>query len=121
VAFPDEQPPARTQERAHHAGPTPHIGQPTQRSDAGVDEIEAFAAEHLDGAVQVGLDELDRLPTVERQLPGDGERRGREVEPRHPCAEARQRDGVRADVALEVDGIEPGDVAEARKVEPHDV
>ena len=46
-------------------GPAADVGQPAERADAGVDEIEALAAERIGRAVEIGLDEVDRrLPTA---------------------------------------------------------
>ncbi len=49
------------------------------------------------------------------------ERRLGQVETGDGGAEPSERDGVRADVALQVHDVEPADVAESRQVEAHDV
>src|SRR5215813_2197268 len=49
------------------------------------------------------------------------QRGGGEVQPGHAGAEAGQRDGVGADMALEVDAAQSADVTEQRQVEPHDL
>ena len=59
MRVPDEQPAARAQQRRDHAGPPVDVGQPAQRTDAGVDEVERRRIEHRGGVVHVGLDESD--------------------------------------------------------------
>src|SRR5690606_9981746 len=49
------------------------------------------------------------------------EGRGRQIESRHPGAQPRQAQRVRADVALQVQGGEPRDVAQPRSIESHDL
>ena len=75
----------------------------------------------VDGVVRVALDEVDVGARALREPARLRERRRREVQAGHPGAEPRQRESVRADVALQVHAAQPGDVAEPRHVEPHDV
>ena len=53
VALADEQPAPGTQQRGHDPGPVGDVGQPVQRPDARVDEIERRLAQRVDGAVDV--------------------------------------------------------------------
>ena len=87
----------------------------------GVDEVEALAAERVGRAVEIRLDELHLDADGRGQAPALLERGRGEVEPGHAGAEPRQRDGVGADVALQVHGVETRDVAEARTVEADDL
>ncbi len=78
-------------------------------------------AEGLRGRVDVGLDVVDVRAGLLGEAAGLLEGGGREVEARHPGAEPGERERVGADVALEVDPAQPGDVAEERLVEADDV
>ena len=52
------RPPGRRSAR-HDLGPAADVGQPAERPDARVDEVEALRPERLGRAVEIGLDELD--------------------------------------------------------------
>src|SRR4029079_15278089 len=79
---------------------------------AGVDDVEAAAAEGRDGVVEVGLDELGVEARAVRQGARRLDRRGREVEPRDARAAAGPRERVEAEVALGVDQGEAADGAD---------
>ena len=51
------------------------------------------------------------------RLPRLGERRGREIEAGHLCAEAGQRNRVSPDVALKMDALDARELAQPRPVE----
>ena len=120
MALADEQASAGPQEVGDDLTPTVDVGQPAERADARVDEVEATAPERLGRLVELGDDELRVDPGSLGQKPRLLDRRLGEVEPRHACAKAGEGDGVRPDVALEVHAVEPRDVAEAGEVEAHD-
>ena len=121
MTLPDEQPSAGAEQTRHHLCPAGHTRQPAQRADSRVHEIESVAAERLDGVVQVGRHVVDVGIAVGRQRASHLERRSAEVEAGHPGAETMERQGVGADVALQVHGIETADVTEEREVEAHHV
>ena len=50
----DEQPSARPQQVTDHRSPAPYGGQPAQRADPGINQIELAGAESRDGTVDVG-------------------------------------------------------------------
>jgi hypothetical protein len=121
VGLAQEQPPARSEQARHDTGPAPDVGQPADRADAGVDDVETRLAKDLDGGVHVALHELD-VDTRERgQTPCLLHRGRREVRAGHVRAQPRQRHRVGADVALQVDAAQTRDVAEPRQVEAHAV
>jgi hypothetical protein len=70
VPLADEQAPAGLQQRGHGPGPAPDVGEPAQRADAGVHQVEPRAAEGVGGGVHVRLDVLDRGAGLVRQQPG---------------------------------------------------
>ena len=55
------------------------------------------------------------------ELPRVVDRRAGQVDAGHPGAKAVQTQRVRTDVALQVDGVEAGDVPQPGAVEPYDV
>jgi len=73
--------------------------------------------QHRHGVVDVRLHELDRRVGASGEQPGLLERCAGEVKAGHLGAEPGQRHGVGADVALQVDAAQSGDVAEQRQVE----
>lgn len=106
------EPSAGTQQVADQLGPAGQVGEPDQRAEAGVGDVEGATAERAARVVDVGLHELG----IQARLRGDpaGGRDGlaREVEPGDPGAPPRPGQGVEAEVALEVDEVEPVDRAE---------
>ena len=116
-----EQPATGPQQVGDGLRPAADVGDPAQRTDPGVDEVEALPAERLDGAVHVRLDVVD----VEADPIGDParvpQRVRRQVEPRHPRPEAGEAQRVGAEVALQVHAVEALEVAEAWAVERDDL
>jgi hypothetical protein len=90
-------------------------------ADAGVHQVEAFPAQHVDGVVHVGAVVVDHGAGVLGQPRGVLQRPLRQVDAGHPRAEPGQRHGVGAEVALQVDAAHLGQVAEPGQVEPDDV
>ena len=84
MAFPDEQPPTRPEQGRHDGRPPADVGEPVQRPDPGVDEVEALAAEHVRRGVDVGQDELDVGTGAGGEVAGGVDRRRREVEAASP-------------------------------------
>jgi hypothetical protein len=100
----------------------PHARQPAQRADARVDEVERRGCEDVEGAQHVRADEADVRTGRGGELCRGVERRLREVQSGDAArAESGERQRVGADVALQVDDVESGDVAEAGQVEAHDI
>ncbi len=121
MALADEEPPARPQETRDDLGPACDVGQPAERADAREDEVEALAAERLGRAVEIGVDELDLCADRLGEPLRLRERGRREVESGHARAEPGERHRVGADVTLQMDAVEPGDVAEPGEIERHDL
>ena len=121
VPLADVEPAAGSQQRGDDPGPAPHVGQPAEGADARVDEIERPLVENVERVVRLGLDERRVDVRGDRELPGLLERGPGEIESGDPGAESRERDGVGPDVALEMNGVLPRDVSEAREVEADDV
>ena len=119
----DVQPPAGAQQRRDDTRPSVDVGQPAERADARVDEIERPLVERRRArrtASALHERRLDARGASRACAPPRARaRRGRAPVTRAPSR--RERDGVGADVALEVDGVEPADVTEPRHVEAHDV
>jgi len=110
-----EQPATGAQQGGDHLGPAPDVRQPADRADAGVDQIATSHPECGDRLVHIAFDEPDRGAGAQSQGDAGGDRRGREVQPRHrPRAEPGQRHGIGADVALQVHHIEVGDRVQPR-------
>jgi hypothetical protein len=86
VAVADEQPPARPEQGGDDGRPPADVGKPVQRPDAGVDEVEALAAQHVGCLVDIGDDELDVGTGPGGEVTGGLDRRRREVEARDPGA-----------------------------------
>jgi hypothetical protein len=120
VALAQEKPTAGPQQPGHGPGPPADVGQPAQRADAGEHQVEHAGPQRVDGVVDVGADEVDVGTRAGGQTPGLGQRGGGEVEAGHPGTQPRQRDGVGADVALQVHPAYAGEVAQPRDVEPDD-
>ena len=87
-------------ELGHHARPALDVGQPVERTEARVDDLEAAAAERFGGVVDVRLDELGVQRAARREVAGGLDRGAGEVEPGDAGAQARPREGVLAEVAL---------------------
>jgi hypothetical protein len=117
VALAQEKPAAGPQQCRHHLGPARDIGQPHQRPDAGVHQIESPWVENACGPVDIGLDVVDGESGAGSNPLSDGNRRGGEVQPRHSCPEPSQRQCVRSDVTLQVDTTYAGDIAQPGQVE----
>ena len=113
--------PLGLEQACHHARPAVDARQPAQGTDAGVHEVEGAVAEHVGGLVHVGVDELHGGPGRIRQPAGLGQGRGREVETGHVGAQARERDGVGADVALQVHAAQARHVTEQGQIEPNHI
>ena len=64
------------------------LGQPVDRADAGVDEVERRGRQHVERVVHLGLDELDVGTGRGGQPPGLVERGGGEVEAGHAAPRA---------------------------------
>ncbi len=121
MALAHEQPPAGPQQARHHPGPAGDVGQPAQRADPRVHEVEGLRAQDGDRVIHLGFDETD-VGAGQFGDPARLRERGvGEVQPGHVGAEAGQRDGVGADVALQVDAAQPADVTQQRQVEPHHI
>jgi hypothetical protein len=118
VALAQEQPSARAQQAINDLGPATDVGEPAQRPDPGVRQVELAGREHVERAIEVGFDELDVRARRGRQSPGFVDGGGGEVQAGHPRAQAGQRDRVRADVTLQMDAALAVDVPEPGQVEP---
>src|SRR5215470_8716075 len=115
VALADEQPPAHAQQGGDHTRPAGDVGQPAQRADPRVHQVERLPAQDRDRVVHLGLDEPD-VGTGEPRDPARlRQRGGGEVQPGHAGAEAGQRDGVGTDMALQVHAAQAADVTEQRQ------
>ena len=121
VAVPDEQPAAGGQQLGDQRTPARDVGQPADRADPGVHQVEPAGAQHVHRVVQVGLDEVDVRVGALGQRARFGQRRCREVQRGHPGTEPVQRQGVRPDVALQVHAALAGQVTEPVLVEAHHV
>jgi hypothetical protein len=121
MLHPDEEPSARSQQVGDRLRPPADIRQPAQGADTGVHKVEPARTERRDGVVHLGLDEIHLRSDQRRYPPPLCQSCGREVQPGHACAEAGERDGVSADVALQMNAAQPGDVSEPRSIELHDV
>lgn len=74
--------------------PSVDIGQPAERSETGVHDVEATGAERVDRAVQLALDVLDRRVAIGGELRGYRQRRCGEVEALTLRAPSRESDSV---------------------------
>src|SRR5215204_4211320 len=102
-----EQPTTRSEESGHNFRPPTDARQPADRADAGVDEVEAVRTEQRDRVVDVAMDEGDLGPGTRRERSSLAQGRRGEVEAGQQArAQPGQRDGVRADVALQMDHIQ---------------
>ncbi|MNP28118.1 hypothetical protein D3C76_1210680 [compost metagenome] len=119
VPIAQEQPPARLQQGRDSACPRFDMGQPAEGADAGVDQVEGACRQHVGGGIDVGLDILDRHRAALSQRPCLNQRSRGIVQAADLGTKARQREGIGADVALQVDGVEPVDIAEQRQVEAY--
>jgi hypothetical protein len=117
----EEQPAAGTEQVTDHLGPLSDVRQPAERPDAGEDEVVAARAKHGGCVVDVGNVEVDLGARARRQLPGDRDGSGGEVQAGHPRSQPAERDRVGADVALEMDPAESRDVPEPGQVEAHHI
>ena len=59
MPFSDEEPAARSEQIGDQRSPSSDIGQPAQRADTGVHEVEVRRAEYVHGVIELCLDELD--------------------------------------------------------------
>jgi hypothetical protein len=116
VALTEVQPAAGDEQARDHRRPRRHRRQPAQCADAGVDHVEDLRQPFRD-LLDAGFDVAHRGSGSLGEVSRDGERTGREVHPRGRRAEARQRQGVGADVALQVHRPSTRQVAEVRGVE----
>ena len=109
------RPPGRSS-AGDHPGPARDVGEPVERADSRVDEVEV-GAEHV-RAPRRAPTRRTRASTPRRrgEVARDRERARREVDAGDATAEPGERDGVGADVALEVHDVETGEVAEPRPV-----
>ncbi len=119
MAFAHAQLAARAEEIGHRRGPPLDTREPAERPDAGVHEIEPAPAEHVGGVVDVGFDVLDVRPTGRGHAARLDERAAAEVESGHVRSEPSQRQRVVPHVALQMDHVEAGDIAEPLTVELH--
>ncbi|MND88328.1 hypothetical protein D3C80_803510 [compost metagenome] len=114
-----EQPPARFQQCCDGACPWLDAGQPAERANTGVDQVERTRRQYLVGGIDVRLDILDGQRASLGQCPCLGQRSLGIIQATNLGAKARQRQGVGADVALQVDRIKPVDVTEQWQVEAY--
>ena len=121
VALAQEEPTTRGEQGGDDLGPAMDVRQPAERTDAGVDEVEGMAGQHVRGCIELGLDELDSSAGGRGEPARLGHRRGGEVQAGHRRAQPRQRQGVGADVALQMHPALAGEVTQARLVESHHV
>ena len=112
-----EQPAARAKECGDDTGPAADVGQPAQRPDTGEHKVEPARRQQVEGAVDLGLHELDVRARLGRQPSRLVEGGGGEVEPGHPRPEPGEGDRVGADVALQMHAPQSADVTEAGQVE----
>lgn len=101
--------PARPQQVVHHVGPRRQVGQPVECTEARVDHVERPAAEGSRRVVDVGLDEVGLDADALRDAASRGHRLAGEVEARDPGATTGPRQRVQAEVALQVDQVQPID------------
>ena len=121
MALADEEAAAWAEQGRDDLRPAADIRQPAERADPRVDEIEAACSEDGGRVVDLRRHEARLGAGLFGQQPCLLDRRLREVETGDAGAEARQGDGVGADVALEVNGLEAPNVAEPRQVEADDL
>ena len=69
-------------------------------------------AEHVGNGVELRLHEANVDAGGSREIAGDGQRARGEVDAGDAAAEPRERDGVGADMALEVHDVEAGEITE---------
>ncbi len=97
-----------------HRGPALDTGEPRQRPEADVDDVEGGSPEGVNGVVDVRAHE--GRPVLEAGPPGQGARLVDgglgEVEARHARAGAGPRQGVEPEVALQVHEVEARHVPE---------
>ena len=105
------QPAAGTEQLGDDAGPRVDVREPAERADPGVDAVERSTTESGRRVVHVGHLELGVEARPRRQLAGREDRRLAQVDADDAGAEAGPAEGVHAEVALEVDEVEAGDVA----------
>ncbi len=120
MALTDEEASAGAEQVGDDLTPAVDVGQPAERADPGVDEVEPASLERLGRRVELGDDELRLHAGSFGEEPRLLDRRLGEVEAGHARAETGERDRVRSDVALEVHAVQPRDVAEPGEVEAHD-
>jgi hypothetical protein len=92
-------------------------GEPVDRAESGVDEVEAATAERLDRRVDVRLHELRLDARVAGEPARRLDRRPREVQPGDARAATRPRQRVEPEVALRMDERDSVHVAHFVKLE----
>ena len=92
----------RREQRADHVRPALDVGQPVERAEAGVDDVEATPAERARRVVDVGVDEVGLETGAACDVACRLDRGRREVQPRDPCALTGPGERVQAEMALQV-------------------
>ena len=114
------RPPGRSSS-CHDARPRVDVREPAEGSDPGVDAVERSTTESGRRVVHVGHLELGLELGARRQLAGREDRRLAQIDADDAGAEAGPAEGVHAEVALEVDEVEAGDVARLLDLVRHEV
>ena len=110
VDFVDVEQPAGAQKARRHAGPAGNVGQPAERPDVHVDDVELLV-ERVGRVVELGLDEVRVVGQTGLlgQLARLGDRRRGEVEAHDRRAFARPGERVHSEMALQVQQRLAGD------------
>jgi hypothetical protein len=103
---------ARDEERGDHRRPSRQVGEPVERAETRVDDVEPLALEGVGGGIDVGGDKPAVEVGVRREGVGGFDPGGGEVEADDRRAAARPGERVEAEVALEVDKALARDVAD---------
>ena len=112
MRFADEEAPAGSQQRSDDVRPSADVSEPAQGADAREDQIKRRRRQEAQSIVDRALNErkLFTACSVLSKLLRFGEGSGREIQSHHAGgAAAGEREGIRADVALEVHDVEAGD------------
>ena len=108
------EPSTRCDKCAHLFGPPVDTREPAQSPEADVDDVEGLRSQRIDRVVDICAHEM--CPVVQTgtvgEVPCGVDRRGREIEAGHACTGASELEGVEAEMALEVQQAQPGDLSE---------
>ena len=112
VELDEVQPSTRLEETGDHLRPPVQIRQIAQRPLAGVDHVEASSAERVHRVVHIGPYVVDVAVRLRREVPGRRHRRPGDVEADRARSTPGEREGLRAQMALQMRDLPPGQLAE---------